>query len=248
MNVIQVKSNEVFEGMLHGYMHKGLNDAQQDQRNNHTPPDVIYISTSDRAADFEVRGILRKSTIPDNFIVSGYSSLQVRVRGRSLNDTSVFISPECLHVDRDLLTGSLAELIEHRTAHKWVEVSTMIVHGPSSHCMPEGLQERLYQNYLGRNPMFHQGIVDMRSNTTPEQFAELVAETATLKSPQQKRIRAPLYFGDEFMSLDMKQFYKDLLVLHPRMPAGDSLVFSPALLFRVYSAAISYLRLPITTL
>lgn len=247
MNVIQVRSNEVFEGMLHGYMHKGLNEIQADERNQHTPRDVIYISTSDRAADFEVRGILRRSTIPDNFIVSGYSSLQLRVRGRSLNATAVFISPECLHVDRDLMTGCLAELIEHRTANKWAEISTMVVHGPSSHCMPEGLQARLYQNYLGRNPMFQPGSIDLESNITLQEFAALIAEASEMRTPAERQITTPFYFGDEFLQLDTKQFYKDMLVLHQRMGFPNGLVLSPKLLFRMYGSAISLLNLPVTT-
>ncbi|QQO90394.1 hypothetical protein pEaSNUABM5_00252 [Erwinia phage pEa_SNUABM_5] len=246
MNVIQVKSNEVLEGMLHGFMHKGV----ADEAHTHSPPDVVYISTSDRAAEFEVRGILRKNNVPNNFLVSGYGNLLYKIRGRTLGSVVVFVSPECLHVDRDLMTGCLAQLIEHNTSvgSQWVRESSMVIHGPSSAVMVEGLQARLYRNYLERNPMFYAGSTDLESNITMQEFHDLMEETSLLKSPMEKQILASYYFGDEFMQLNTKQFYNDLCTLHQRMPSPNSLVLSPKLMYHVYCQRISYLRPMIATL
>lgn len=241
MNVIQIEHNEVFEGIMHGFMHKGLNEEQ----NTHSP-DVIYLSTSDRAADFEVKGILRKGTIPNNFFACGYSSLLHKLRGRSLTSIALIISPECLHIQSDLFTGALATVIESRGSARpeWHKSSTLIVHGPHTQTMVSEIQMRLYKNYRQRNPMFVQGSTELVSNISLEEFARIVADSTLPTNLETKTPRIQFFFGEEFAKLDMHIFYQDLQTLHTLSPAGDNLVFAPKVLFMLYSQVLSNLRTP----
>ena len=246
MNVIQVKSNEVLEGIMHGLMHKGT----AEDKHAHSSPDAIYISTSDRAAEFEVRGILRKNQVPNNFYACGYSSVIQRVRGRTLEDLVVIVSPECLHVDPGMFAGAMALLLDHRGSARpaWTADSTLVVHGPHSQSPLVEIQQRLYRNYLAGNPMFRAGSVDLESNITLEEFREIVATSVDAVDPETKMIRIPYFFGEEFLSLDAQQFYKDLQSIYPRMAAGDNLVLHPRLLYKLYGEVISVFRLPCTHL
>lgn len=242
MHAIQVENNEVFEGIMHGFMHKGLNE----ERHNHSAPDVLYISTSDRAASFEVRGILRKSEIPSNFIACGYASVLHRLRGRSIDRLTLMLSPEVLQIAPDLFCGALANVIDRApgvSRDHWLKEATLVTFGPNSRHMLTDVQERLYKNYLERNPMFTQGSENLTSNLTVPEFYEHLEETSRLESPATVKLRGQFFFGPEYRDLDQAEFYNNLLKFSSRVNPGNNMVFHPATLRNLYNHVLCALHL-----
>lgn len=240
MHAIQVEHEQVFEGIMHGFMHKG----QVDECHQHSPRDVLYISTSDRAADFEVKGILRKPTIPNNFYASGYANTIAKLRGRTIEGLAVILSPEILHVEPDLFCDSMAELIEYPgvARPKWIENSTLITFGPSNGLMLGKIRERLYDNYLNRNPMFTRGSSQLKSNIT---FAELlkVVDEAGKTAASPKKLEGQYFFGAEFCDYNQQELYRHLLTFNTCIMPGDNMVFHPLALMAMYNEVLSPLKL-----
>lgn len=241
MHAIEIESPEVFEGIMHGFMHKGLTD----EAHEHSAPDVIYVGVSDRAADFEVRGILRKSTIPYNFLACGYTSIVHKLRGRNVSSLTIILSPDVLHIDPDIFCGAMAEFINHPSASvdQWKSKATLVVYGSHSQAMLNSIQDRLYKNYLGRNPMFTKGSPDLVGNINLEDFFIISNEEADMIDPDTKTIRRQFFFDESFKDLDQEAFYRGLLKLHTRVAAGENLVFHPEALRHLYDNHLSPLEL-----
>ncbi|AQT28716.1 hypothetical protein YOLOSWAG_239 [Erwinia phage vB_EamM_Yoloswag] len=238
MHAIQIESPEVFEGIMHGFMHKGITQ----EAHTHSSPEVLYISTSDRAADFEVKGILRKNSVPHTFIACGYTSIMSRIRGRTRSNITVMLSPEVLHIDPILFCGKMSELIEFGSC------TTLIAFGPNNEVMLEAIRNRMYSNYKSRNPTFVEGSVQLTSNLNFEEFRMCVSRVeASLtigdSNTPLSQLSRQYFFGEEFLALDQHEFHADLLKIAQSIMPSDSMVFHPKVLERLFREVLCSLKL-----